>query len=129
MAKIENTDEFMRDRHPYAPWTDTPHPTGADDLPEETAAPPDVASLGQTGDWRVTRPVMPEDASRCNRCCQCWMMCPEAAILLDEDLTPRIDYEYCKGCMICAEVCPRKCIDEVRETDSSGDQPPTLPTP
>ena len=40
-----------------------------------------------------------------------------------------IDYEYCKGCLICVEVCPKKCIDEVRETESSGEQPPTIPTP
>jgi pyruvate ferredoxin oxidoreductase delta subunit len=129
MAKIENPHEFMKDREPLKPWCDTPDPTGAEDLPDECGAPPGVASLGQTGDWRVTRPVMPEDEQLCSHCCQCWMMCPEGAITLDDDLTPHIDYEFCKGCMICAEVCPRKCIGEVRETESSGEQPPPIPTP
>ncbi len=129
MAKIDDPDAYMQDRQPYRRWCDEPAPTGADDLPDEAAAPPDVASLGQTGDWRVTRPVMPDDLELCNRCCQCWMMCPEAAITLDDDLTPHIDYEYCKGCMICAEVCPRKCIEEVRETESDGEPPPPIPTP
>ncbi|MBN1343436.1 MAG: 4Fe-4S binding protein [Phycisphaerae bacterium] len=119
----------MRSHEPVGPWRDTPSPTGAEDLADVPASPPDVASLGRTGDWRVTRPVMPEDVERCSRCCMCWMMCPEGAISLDEDQTPHIDYEFCKGCMICAEICPRKCIDEVRETEASGDQPPILPTP
>lgn len=129
MAKIDNPDDVMKDRTPYDPWREEPDPTGADDLPDETAAPPGVASLGRTGDWRVVRPVMPEDTELCSRCCQCWMMCPEGAITLDDDETPHIDYEYCKGCMICAEVCPKKCIDEVRETDTSDGPPPMPPTP
>ncbi len=129
MAKIENPDDFMRDRSPHVSWSQDALPTGAADLPEETAAPPDVASLGRTGDWRVNRPVMPEDTELCSRCCQCWMMCPEGAITLDEDETPHIDYEYCKGCLICVEVCPKKCITEVRETESSGERPPVIPTP
>jgi len=28
---------------------------------------------------------------------------------------PRIDYEYCKGCGICAQVCPTKAISMVEE--------------
>jgi len=27
---------------------------------------------------------------------------------------PEIDYDYCKGCGICAEVCPKGCIEMVR---------------
>lgn len=129
MAKIKNPDEYMRDREPYRCWCDPICPTGASDLPDETGSPPDVASLGRTGDWRVTRPVMPDDPDECIRCCQCWMMCPEAAILLDDDLSPHIDYEFCKGCLICVEICPKKCIREVRETESPCEEPPTLPTP
>jgi len=129
MAKIENPDEYMRDRAFYEPWREVDETTGANDLPDEAASVPDRASLGPTGDWRVTRPVMPNEPSQCSRCCQCWMMCPEGVITLDDDRLPHIDYEYCKGCMICAEVCPRHCITEIRETESIGEQPPPIPTP
>ncbi|MCK5239384.1 MAG: 4Fe-4S binding protein, partial [Candidatus Thorarchaeota archaeon] len=30
------------------------------------------------------------------------------------DGTPHIDYDYCKGCGICSQVCPPKCIEMVR---------------
>jgi len=126
MAKVQDPDEYMRDRRPYTPWRDWPATEGIGSLADEPGSPPGEASLGRTGDWRVTRPVMPSDPERCSRCCLCWMMCPEGVITLDEGLLPHIDYEYCKGCMICAEVCPRKCIGEVRE--SEGGQPPPSPS-
>lgn len=45
----------------------------------------------------------------CNRCDNCWLFCPEMAVSrTDGDYT--IDYDYCKGCGICAEECPRKVI-------------------
>ncbi|MCX6574737.1 MAG: 4Fe-4S binding protein, partial [Candidatus Aminicenantes bacterium] len=40
--------------------------------------------------------------------------CPEPAIeVVDE--WPVVDYDYCKGCGICAEECPSKCIVMVEE--------------
>jgi pyruvate ferredoxin oxidoreductase delta subunit len=129
MAKIENPEQYMRDRSPYEPWGERPETEGISSLPDECGSPPGEASLGRTGDWRVTKPVMPSDPDQCSRCCQCWMMCPEGVITLDENLMPHIDYEYCKGCMVCVEVCPRECITEVRETEGSGGQPEPIPTP
>ena len=32
--------------------------------------------------------------------------CPDVAINLDSDNFPHIDYDHCKGCMICYEECP-----------------------
>jgi len=45
----------------------------------------------------------------------CWLYCPDAAIELDEDGFPHVNYDYCKGCGICANECPRKAIEMVRE--------------
>jgi pyruvate ferredoxin oxidoreductase delta subunit len=39
------------------------------------------------------------------------MYCPEGAI--DQNLT--IDLNFCKGCGICANECPKKAIEMVRE--------------
>ena len=39
------------------------------------------------------------------------MYCPDAAI--DQDL--KVDLNFCKGCGICANECPKKAIEVVRE--------------
>ncbi|MDD2803876.1 MAG: 4Fe-4S binding protein, partial [Methanocorpusculum sp.] len=47
-----------------------------------------------------------------NHCGICAMFCPDAVI--DPD-TLEIDLVYCKGCGICSNECPKKCIQMVRE--------------
>jgi 2-oxoacid:acceptor oxidoreductase delta subunit (pyruvate/2-ketoisovalerate family) len=66
------------------------------------------------GSWRIFRPII--DKNKCIRCRQCWISCPESAMKLDDKDFPRIDYRVCKGCLVCADVCPVKCIKKVRET-------------
>ena len=63
---------------------------------------PTVGAAGKTGTWRVFRPVV--DKEKCNAC-------PDAVI--NDDL--EIDLNYCKGCGICANECPKKAIEMVRE--------------
>lgn len=70
---------------------------------------PKVGATGQTGSWRVFRPVV--DREQCNACGLCAMYCPDNAI--SEDL--EVDLTYCKGCGICANECPKKAIRMVRE--------------
>jgi len=65
---------------------------------------------GNTGEWRVFRPV--KDAEKCNSCLLCWVYCPEASISKD-DL--EVDYQYCKGCGICAVECPTGAMTMVKE--------------
>lgn len=68
----------------------------------------------QTGLWRTLRPVI--DESRCNRCWWvCSTFCPDGAIRV-EDGTPRIDYDHCKGCLVCVAQCPPHAIDVAPET-------------
>jgi len=73
---------------------------------------PSLGAMGKTGIWRVFKPVI--DLSKCIKCWQCWLYCPEDAIVKEED-HPKIDYEYCKGCGVCKEVCRVGAIDMVRE--------------
>jgi pyruvate ferredoxin oxidoreductase delta subunit len=70
---------------------------------------PMEGAAGQTGSWRVFKPVVNKE--KCNECGLCAMYCPDNAI--DEELT--VDLRFCKGCGICANECPKKAIAMVRE--------------
>jgi Pyruvate/2-oxoacid:ferredoxin oxidoreductase delta subunit len=45
----------------------------------------------------------------CTGCDRCFLFCPEVALLPPDDTGTayRPDPEYCKGCAVCASVCPR----------------------
>ena len=45
----------------------------------------------------------------------CVARCPDGCVAVNEDGFPYTDYDNCKGCMICAEECPVKAIERVRE--------------
>ena len=62
----------------------------------------------KTGAWRAS--VKPKrHADRCIQCARCWQFCPDVAITLDDEgKVSGIDYDYCKGCGLCAKVCPEK---------------------
>lgn len=57
--------------------------------------------------WRNLRPVINQE--KCTRCLICWLLCPDGVISKD---TPQleIDYDFCKGCGLCAYECPGKAI-------------------
>ncbi len=77
-------------------------------------AAPSVGEAGNTGDWRCDRPVLvARDACLAVKagktvCQLCWAYCPDASIT--KGIGPVIDLTYCKGCGICAEVCPVQAI-------------------
>jgi 2-oxoacid:acceptor oxidoreductase delta subunit (pyruvate/2-ketoisovalerate family) len=66
---------------------------------------PGGTSVGyRTGDWRQERPVL--DLQRCVHCMLCWLYCPDSAIRAAGGRVVDIDYDHCKGCGVCAAVCP-----------------------
>ncbi len=69
--------------------------------------------LRKTGNWRVFRPVWNREV--CTKCMACLARCPDGCISLDEEGFPCVDYENCKGCLICVRVCPAEGIERVRE--------------
>jgi pyruvate ferredoxin oxidoreductase delta subunit len=54
--------------------------------------------------WRVDKPVFNIDV--CIDCQNCWVWCPDTSILSRDKQMLGIDYDHCKGCAVCAEVCP-----------------------
>ena len=53
---------------------------------------------------------------QCEYCDLCRLLCPDLAITRNEHSGQiEIDYNYCKGCGICAEVCPKGAIKMVFE--------------
>ena len=76
----------------------------------------------KTGAWRTVRPIV--DESRCKKCWWiCSTFCPDSAITVDAHDRPRIDYDHCKGCMICVAICPSQAIDTVPEQGSNEKEP------
>ena len=69
-----------------------------------------VFNSTNTGSWRILKPVV--DYSRCIKCGNCQKFCPTDVIeiLDDNEQCVQINWNYCKGCGICANVCVKKCI-------------------
>lgn len=71
----------------------------------------------KTGLWRTMRPVIQYD-----KCRQCWWICstfcPDSAISVTENRYTKIDYDHCKGCMVCVMQCPSHAILAIAEKDA-----------
>jgi 2-oxoacid:acceptor oxidoreductase delta subunit (pyruvate/2-ketoisovalerate family) len=74
----------------------------------------DEAPRVRTGGWRTEgRPTA--DLSRCVNCLLCWLYCPDAAIRVEGTTFAGFDYDVCKGCRICVELCPTRALSMVPE--------------
>ena len=74
---------------------------------------PGNASQYRTGDWRSQKPIY--DFSRCIKCALCQIFCPEGCVQQNADGYFEADLDYCKGCGICASLCPTMVITMVEE--------------
>jgi len=58
----------------------------------------------------------------CNQCDNCYLFCPDLAVKKDSGpLGRHIDYDYCKGCGVCAVECPRNALILEEEAYEEGD--------
>jgi pyruvate ferredoxin oxidoreductase delta subunit len=85
------------------------------DLPIGFTAKPGSTLAFKTGDWRSVRPKL--DKAKCSYCSFCYVYCPDGVY---QDMGPeekwyKPDFDYCKGCGVCAHMCPKKCIEMVLE--------------
>ncbi|MEM3550622.1 MAG: 4Fe-4S binding protein [Candidatus Bathyarchaeia archaeon] len=84
-------------------------------IPEKPVAKPGFASVAYTGNWRILRPNIQRET--CSKCMICWLYCPDGVIRRDQEGYPEIDYNFCKGCGICANECPKKAIEMMEESE------------
>lgn len=54
--------------------------------------------------WRTEKPV--HNVEHCINCYFCWVYCPDSSILVRDEKMTGVDYKHCKGCGVCADVCP-----------------------
>ncbi len=65
-----------------------------------------------TGSWRYQRPVV--RVSKCTKCGTCYLFCA-AGCMRDAGTHFAADLDYCKGCAVCARLCPVNAIAMVKE--------------
>lgn len=98
-------------------WTKLPFEAATISAPAVHGALTSEAS--PTGLWRTMRPVI--EYERCNRCWWvCSTFCPDGAIEVTAGRYPQIDYDHCKGCMVCVSQCPPHAIIAVPEAQAAG---------
>jgi len=76
----------------------------AEILPEDRPYAETNSYTAYVGDWRVLKPVYNRDL--CIDCQFCWIYCPDISIISRDKKMIGVDYDHCKGCGICVEVCP-----------------------
>jgi len=76
------------------------------ELPEGDVLPAGSGVEFETGDWRTNKPVW--DSEKCIHCLNCWIVCPDASVKVEDGKFVEFDYKHCKGCGICMTECPTK---------------------
>lgn len=72
--------------------------------------------VAKNAGWRNERPVI--DPELCTGCLQCYLYCPDGTVYKSA-LTPvAIDYDFCKGCGVCAKACKFDAITMVPESEA-----------
>ena len=85
------------------------------ETPEGPVGPGSFAD-NKTGSWKTFKPIY--DAEKCIMCRLCWFYCPDGCIKEVEENgieTLHFEMEYCKGCGICANECPKDAIKMERD--------------
>ncbi len=66
----------------------------------------------KTGTWRYQKPLT--NAAKCCRCGTCYLVCSSGCVVCTGTRFSA-NLDYCKGCGVCARLCPVSAIRMVRE--------------
>lgn len=66
------------------------------------------------GEGVVIKPI--RDVDGCTMCGICEPFCPSLCITVGNDKDRWFDYKCCRGCNICASVCPEEAIEMIMVT-------------
>jgi len=86
------------------PSFEKPIENAAHVAPEQRAYSDFNSYTATVASWRVIKPVYNRDI--CIDCQNCWVWCPDTSIISRDKQMMGIDYDHCKGCGVCVEVCP-----------------------
>lgn len=90
--------------------TEYTFPKKVEDVPLPIADPGGLLQLN--AGFRSSKPVL--DNEKCVGCMLCYLLCPDGTIYKNGGRLA-IDYDFCKGCGICAHECKLKAINMVPE--------------
>ena len=117
-GSVTETKEHPVETYEKPKWIDLPFEDASLSAPVILA--PASSEAVKTGLWRTMRPVI--DYHRCHRCAWiCRTLCPEGNISLNQEGYPQIDYEHCKGCLICMAQCPSHAIRAIPEREAAAE--------
>jgi pyruvate ferredoxin oxidoreductase delta subunit len=73
-------------------------------LPENRPYSQSSSFTASVADWRIEKPLFNKEY--CIDCQFCWVYCPDMSIISRDKKMVGIDFDHCKGCGICVQVCP-----------------------
>ena len=83
----------------------------------QSERPFDEVNIGLTCDQVQTEMDRCFSCGVCDGCDNCYVFCPDVAISRNGEGVYTIDYDFCKGCLICVQECPRGVISVESEAN------------
>ena len=115
VASVQEGRQYSAKEYIPPEWIELPFESAEISAPAIHAAATSIEV--RTGLWRTMRPIVNYE-----KCSGCWWICstycPDGAINVRDDNKPDIDYDHCKGCLVCVAQCPPHAIEAIPEHEA-----------